>query len=147
MCIQKINQEAQEKIKTILEQCKKSTAHRHITEKWLAEKLGLTRSTISFQLTMAENFSIGMYEEIILILRKEGVVKDSSQSCKILNNALLETQTTMFHQLELITLCVKNIGADGKYEEHEKPIMKQNVENIRKAINEQLDKMIEDIEA
>lgn len=143
MCIQKINQEAQEKIKLILESCRKT--HPYISQEWLADKLGMTRSTLNFQITLAANFSLGLYEEIIHVLRKEGVIKDPTEALRSLHNSLMEVQTSVFHQLELLTLSVKKVGHDGKYEDHERPLIKNEIESIRQAMNDLFDKMVKDI--
>ncbi len=149
MCIQNSNIRAQEKINKIIEKCKSDKNYapfKHINEVWLADKLSMSTSTLNFQLHMAVNFSKGLYDSIMDILTKEGVVKEPSEALRLLNNAVLETQTSLFHQFELLTLTTRRIAHDGKYEDHERPVMKEIIESARHAMNLQFDKMLKEIE-
>jgi hypothetical protein len=146
MCIQDTNEKDQGEIRSAIERCKKSSKFKHITECYIAEKLGLTTQTFSYQLTTATNFSSGLYKEVKKILIEEGAIKEPSEALKRLNNSLMETQTTVFHQLELMTLSVKGVGSDGRYDDDEVPIVLKTIENIQREMNQRFEKMKREVE-
>jgi hypothetical protein len=147
MCITKNTQDLQEEIKLILERCRKSPRFKYVTESYLADKLNMTASTLNYQLSVAKNFGAGLYADIKDILKKEGVIKEPSEALRQLNNSLLETQTSLFHNLELLTLSVRKVAKDGRFDEDERPLILKEIESIREEINAQLDKLSREVQS
>jgi hypothetical protein len=141
--VQNLNQKYQEELKAMIAAVK--LAHPEISDAFIARKLKMTPQAFSYAMNISTNFSIGFYEEVKDLLRKENLIREPSQAWKDLNSSCREIEVTLFHQLELLNLKVSEIGEDEKFTEEERPQMIAVLEIIKNSICSKLDKMIKEI--
>ena len=116
------------------------------TNTWLANKLGMKKQDLGYQLNEAVNFSVDLYDRIISIFKKHGFITSSSEQCNFLIDQTLQTNSAIGHSVQILNNTVKNSVKDMVLDFREKTSLIELIEKIKSEITDQCDEMISIIE-
>lgn len=116
------------------------------TNTWLANKLGMKKQDLGYQLNNAVNFSVDLYESIIKILRKEGFITSSSEQCSFLIDQTLQTNSVLGYSLTILNNTVKRAVSDMVLDFKEKIALIETIEKLKDELIIQCDEMIAIVE-
>lgn len=116
------------------------------TNTWLANKLGMKKQDLGYQLNDAVNFSVDLYERIMKIFKKEGFITSTTDQCNFLLEQTLQTNSALGHSLTILNNTVKRSVSDMVLDFKEKVTLIEMIEKIKVELDNQCDEMISIIE-
>lgn len=111
---------------------------RGITMTEVADELGCTVQTLSYQLNSAKHFDSDMESLIYKYFAKRGVSKNQEGEVKMIADQLLEHAALTNHQLSLLTKTVKDILADKNITDDERANALRKVRSFRNEVSDSL---------
>lgn len=116
------------------------------TKAWLADKLGIKKQSLQYQLTNSSNYPVELHNRIMNIFQKEGFITIKSEQCNFLVRQTLEINSLIGHSVSILNQTVKNFTKDNLLDFRERKDLGELIEKIRTETNNQLDEIEKIIE-
>jgi len=109
------------------------------TKTWLANRLGISKEDLSYQLNRSKNYSADLHNRIINILKKEGFITNTTEKCEFLIKQTLQIDSMVGTSLTMLNTSVEKFTKDNILDFRETKRLFDIVEKIRNGVNESLD--------
>lgn len=116
------------------------------TKVWLANKLGMSKSDLTYQLNRATNFSVDLYNRVMDIFRKENFITKDDQ-CDFLIRQTLQIDAVIGHSLTLLNDNVLKFTKDNVLDFKEKSRLIEVVTKIKDELIAELETIEKIIES
>jgi hypothetical protein len=116
------------------------------TKVWLANKLGMSKSDLTYQLNRATNFSVDLYNRVMDIFRKENFITKDDQ-CDFLIRQTLQIDAVIGHSLTMLNDNVLKFTKDNVLDFKEKSRLIEVVTKIKDELIAELETIEKIIES
>jgi hypothetical protein len=113
---------------------------------WLKNKMSNKVDVYYLLSDKSTNFDISIYEEIVSVFRKEGLIATESDRCEKLTKQLMTVNGLIGHSLQLINGSVSDFVADKVIDYKEKKRLLEIIRLVEKEFDAELEKVLQIIE-
>lgn len=112
------------------------------TVRWLMGKVPGTDLYYLLNGDKSKSFDIGIYDQIMDVFRKEGMIVKEGDECLQLLEQTMQMDSLIGHALNILNHNVKNFTEDRVLNFHEKKKLYEIIENMRNEFNDEFDEII-----
>ncbi len=125
----------------------KALYEKSISEKSMAEAIGLSPQALHYALHTSSTFDLSLYESIKSFLKARGVILDKQENIiQKCSNYSIEFSSTTNQMLNILGKILREITAGRELAEYEKEVLKGQLRNFQKDFNSTIMELIKVID-